>query len=161
MARPDDLEIEQDLAFQRREWRFQRIGFFVLVLFVVGALLGLFGSGPLSRAEARTGGLIVKYERLTRVYRDTRLTIEMPPATSYELGLDRNSFDRMRIERVHPEPAGIEIGANEVRFRFDPPGAGDGPLTAIFEITLRAPGLHRINLRAGNATASFNQFVFF
>lgn len=57
IRRVGELEIEEDLDFQRRMWRLQQIGWALLVLVVVAALLGLFGKGPLSRAVASRVGV--------------------------------------------------------------------------------------------------------
>lgn len=39
-----DVELAQDLAFHRRELRAERIGWAVMLMIVLLALLGLFGS---------------------------------------------------------------------------------------------------------------------
>jgi hypothetical protein len=46
--RVGDLEVNQDLDFQRHVWWFQRIGLVGMALVVVAALLGLFGGGDSS-----------------------------------------------------------------------------------------------------------------
>ena len=63
--RVGDLEISQDLTFQRRSWIVQRVGWVMLALLILAALGGLFGPGPLSRARAgpHDGPLWVEYQR--------------------------------------------------------------------------------------------------
>lgn len=53
MARPDhsDLHnrhypVEEDMALQRRVWRFERIGWYALLLLIGLSLAGLFSKGP-------------------------------------------------------------------------------------------------------------------
>jgi hypothetical protein len=60
------MEIETDLEFQRRVWRVPRVGWLIIGAAVVAALLGLFGTGPLSRASTDGGGLTVEYDRFAR-----------------------------------------------------------------------------------------------
>lgn len=43
--------IKEDMAFQRATWRAQRIGWLILWLIVVLALLGLFSDGLLSTSS--------------------------------------------------------------------------------------------------------------
>ena len=43
--RAGDLEIVEDLSFQRREWRVQRGGWVVMAVLILLALLGLTGRG--------------------------------------------------------------------------------------------------------------------
>ena len=58
-----DLEVGQDLDFQRREWAVQRVGWGAMALVILAALLGLFGSsGPLSRAATNAADDLVRLE---------------------------------------------------------------------------------------------------
>ncbi|HXW04799.1 MAG TPA: hypothetical protein VD833_06185 [Vicinamibacterales bacterium] len=127
------LEIDQDLVFQRREWRVQRVGWWALCLFVVAALAGVFGEGPISRTRAEGTGLSAEYDRFIRTGRPTRLTASWSPAGGEaSLRLDRAYFDRVRLEQVTPAPLQVEIGASDVRLRFAAGGAR--PFTVVVEI---------------------------
>jgi hypothetical protein len=44
LKRIGDVEINQDLDFQRRCWTVQRIGWIVMAVLVLSALLGVFGA---------------------------------------------------------------------------------------------------------------------
>ena len=50
-----ELQIEQDMGFQRTEWVVQRAGWVGMALLILAALVGLLGRGPLSAAVARAG----------------------------------------------------------------------------------------------------------
>lgn len=39
--------VEDDMRMQQRVWRFERVGWYALVLVVLLGLAGLFGNGPL------------------------------------------------------------------------------------------------------------------
>jgi len=52
--RAGDLEIDEDLSFQRREWRVQRGGWVVMAVLILLALLGLTGRGPIRQPTAGT-----------------------------------------------------------------------------------------------------------
>ncbi|MEN5223510.1 MULTISPECIES: hypothetical protein [Pseudomonas] len=39
--------VEEDMRMQQRVWRFERVGWYALVLVVLLGLAGLFGNGPL------------------------------------------------------------------------------------------------------------------
>lgn len=48
-----DLDIDEDLNFQNKEWLVQRVGTWLLFAVVLGAALGLTGmGGPLSKGQA-------------------------------------------------------------------------------------------------------------
>lgn len=47
-----DLEISQDLEFQKRSWTIQRVGWVVIALLILAGLLGVFGKGIAADATA-------------------------------------------------------------------------------------------------------------
>ncbi|MEP7151377.1 MAG: hypothetical protein ABI856_06680, partial [Nitrospira sp.] len=63
------IQIEQDLPFQYRQWRLERIGQVLLACCIVAALLGLFGHNPLSTTTGQTsdGRLSIHYDRFARI----------------------------------------------------------------------------------------------
>ena len=75
----DRLGIDQDVPFQQRAWRYQRLAWGVFGLTLIGALLGLFGQGPLADASIvdATGTVRLDYERLTRFDRLMHLTVSL------------------------------------------------------------------------------------
>jgi len=111
--RVGELEIEEDLDFQRRMWRVQQIGWALLVLVVVAALLGLFGKGPLSRAVAGRAGVPfqVEYERFGRYKAPMRMTIHIGPGVAEQgqirLWLAREYLEAIQIQQIVPEPADV------------------------------------------------------
>ncbi len=44
--------VEEDIGFQRKVWRFERIGWYALLLIIVLTLAGVFSKGPLSSKHA-------------------------------------------------------------------------------------------------------------
>jgi hypothetical protein len=70
MSRKDRaLDIEEDLAFQKREWLVQRVGVALLLGFVAAAALGMTGmGGPVSHGEAGERGapVHVEFDRFVR-----------------------------------------------------------------------------------------------
>ncbi|HEV2128712.1 MAG TPA: hypothetical protein VGR22_08850, partial [Thermomicrobiales bacterium] len=63
-----DLEVDEDIEFQEREWKVQRVGWALMLVVIVLALVGLFGTGPLSAVEreADDGTLVLEYQRFVR-----------------------------------------------------------------------------------------------
>ncbi len=160
------LEIDQDLTFQRREWRMQRIGRGLLIAVVGAALAGLFGGGPLSSARARTpdGRIDVRFERFLRFRAPTRIEIALQPlpaAGPIELRLARGYFDGLRLVQAVPEWEGIDIGERDVALRFAAPRHG-GPFTLVIDVEPIRPGrlAGALHLTDGSRVA-FTQFVYF
>ena len=108
MTAPRSLEIDEDVAFQRKEWRFQRVGLAALFLFVLAALLGLTGmGGPLSRGEAgdSNGPLRVEYERFVRRGSSSKVTLHVHGATgAIRFWVSAPYLEHVQIDSVAPAP---------------------------------------------------------
>jgi hypothetical protein len=119
-----DLQVDEDLDFQRREWAFQRAGWVVLLLLVVAAALGLFGSGPLSDALAEDGSgtLRVEYERFARFHGPATVKVELGPGSVTQdearLVLSRRFVERIAQLEIAPEPDQAEMGADTFTYVF-------------------------------------------
>jgi hypothetical protein len=117
------LDLEEDLEFQQRSWQIQRVGWALMALATLAALLGLFGSGPLSRATAgrEPDGLQVEYARFTRVSAPGTLRIRVPAragADGFSLSLSRVYLEQMRVESVLPVPTAIEARPDDILYVF-------------------------------------------
>ena len=52
----DEVEVGEDLDFQRKWWRFENFAWVIFSLIIVLDLCGVFGRGPVAKAERRDGG---------------------------------------------------------------------------------------------------------
>ena len=162
--RVGDIEVAQDLEFQRHEWVLQRALWVAIAILLLAALAGLFGSGPLSRAEAVTTGLALDYERLARRHAPHELTVEVGPEATTDgtvaLWIDQTYLDGYRVESIMPEPESVETGAQRVVFRFAV-GDVDAPAQVVFALEPErvGPNQGRLGL-AGGPELAFRQFVF-
>lgn len=134
-------------------------------MFVLAALLGLFGGGPLSHtATADPGGALrVEYERFLRVGAPHRLVIRAQPTKGggqpLRLQIDRAYVDAMTIERVQPEPESMEFGPAEVTLQF---GAAAGEIAILIDAEPRHAGREHARIRASNGgTVAIRQFIYF
>jgi hypothetical protein len=114
--------IKEDMAFQRATWRTERIGWTVLWLIVVLALLGLFSNGLLSSAsvESPAGDLRVTYERFQRSGAPTEIKLEVAPQSERQIAIriSRQMLDALTIESITPTPQAERGTANGVEFVF-------------------------------------------
>lgn len=123
-ARIGDLEISQDLQFQRREWVVQRVGWLVMTALLVAALAGLFGTGPLSKTTAgdQASPLQAEYYRFWRMASPMPLRLRIAPslAGQGEVGVwvSRAYLEAMRVESITPEPARVEAGTDHFVYVF-------------------------------------------
>jgi len=151
VQRVGDLEIGEDIAFERKEWRFQRIGTLVLLGFVLLSGLGLTGSGPLSAASVTSadGLLSVRYDRFDRMQAPSKLRITLSPAVLQEheiqIWVDSDYLSAIQLEQIMPEPESVEIGDERLIFTFSV-SAESMPSTIEFEIRPDKLGLKSAHL---------------
>ena len=100
--------VQEDMSMQQRVWRFERVGWYVLVAMVLLALAGLFGNGPLSDAEvvSQDGRVRVEYQRLSRSGTTDSLFITVQGASGQpvEVQLEGSLLRDASIETLQPEP---------------------------------------------------------
>ena len=133
-----DLQLQSDLAHERREWRVQRFGWVLLALFCGSALAGLLGPGPLSKAHAGKIGseLFIEYHRNIRKHAPSSLKIFCRPNSNREqfsITLDRGFLEKIKIERIQPEPANTVAAGDNYIFRFGSSGNSEQVVTFHFE----------------------------
>lgn len=140
-----DLEVDQDVRFEKLEWRGQILGRVLMVLIVLGALLGFFGAGPLSLEEARdeTGNLSVIYEHFGRRGATTNLTVAIDSAAftsgETEVWLSSDYLGQMQVDAVTPPPDQVTVQDDGYIYTFlvDQP---EDALTVTFNFTIDAMG---------------------
>ena len=125
------IQIEEDLTYQRREWRFERAGWAVMVVLLLAGLLGLFGYGPLSRTRAGTQGtLMVSYDHLQRASAPTEYRFQAAPSLArngqLRLRFDDALLDEVEMESILPEPVQMRAGPGYTEFVFAMDGT-EGP----------------------------------
>ncbi|HEV2106871.1 MAG TPA: hypothetical protein VGR16_01265 [Thermomicrobiales bacterium] len=143
--RVGDLEIDEDLAFTRREWTIQRVGWGVMLLIVVAALLGLFGTGPLSDATAGGAeeGLRINYSRFIRHDGESTLELQVDPGQvengEVEVWIANGYLDAVQVQQIMPVPAEVRAAGDGKIFVFavaDPLG----PVSATFLLSPQGIG---------------------
>jgi hypothetical protein len=112
--------LDTDQRFHELEWRIERVGWLVLALFLVLALAGLFGGGPLSRAHVQGAEAGVDYERFVRQGSPTELVIT---PTSGAHGISRveitaDYLEAFRIDSITPEPTTVRIAGERLVYEF-------------------------------------------
>lgn len=164
--RGSDLEISQDLTFQRRSWAVQRCGWVLLALFILAALLGLFGPGPLSRAMAgqQDGPLWAEYHRFWRLQSPMSLRLHFgPDATRHgqvRVWLSRSYLEAMSVQHVTPQPQRVEAGPERLTYVFTL-STPARPTAVTFHLEAEAPG--SVPGQAGlenGPVVSFRHFIY-
>jgi hypothetical protein len=162
-ARIGDLDISEDIEFQRRSWKVQRVGWGAIGLIVAAAIAGGFGSGPVASARVHSIALEIEYERLTRRHASTELTVRVlaPVAgNALRVVIDNRYLERIQISDIVPPPIRREGARDRTAFVFEArPGAVPDRIVFRVKPEHAGPAQARIALDGGEALA-FHSFVF-
>lgn len=119
------LEIDEDLRYQRRAWIIQRVGWLLMALLILAALLGLTGNDGLladGHAESSDGTLKIDYRRLARKASpsDIRISLqaEAIEGDQVRLWVAQGFFDGFQVENVVPEPESVAVDDERVLYTF-------------------------------------------
>ena len=124
MSEPDytGLQVAEDMRIKRWSWRGEVIQYIALALLLAAGLLGVFGSGPLSRTKAssRGGGVVVEYERFQRIGAPARLHVRLAAIDGdAALRFDPALLKDWEVEAVSPEPSAVRAAEEGVTYSFD------------------------------------------
>jgi hypothetical protein len=166
LKRIGDLEIDEDIQWERGEWIFERIGWGLMALFVLIALAGLFGSGPISRRTAghEGGPFWIDYNRFARYHSPEEMVVHIDSqviaAGELRLVIEGDFLTTAHINVITPEPHTVELSANRAIYSW-PVTDADG----LLRITFHYHSTHyfetnsRLGL-AGDELFEVSQFIF-
>jgi hypothetical protein len=161
IAVKDGLQIDDDHAFERADWRAQRIGWAIMALVVALAVAGVMGRGRFSRARIAFGvGDTLAVDRITRhnAPAELRLKLRSVAANSLFVDVSRAFLDDVDIRSISPEPAEIMPQTASTRYLFESDGSGPVELAFVY-----APNGYWRNggwiSVAGAAPVAFSQVV--
>lgn len=167
--RVGDLEINENLKFQRRDWAVQRIGWAVMAVFVIAALLGLFGGTGSLRGEAKGGSgdaaVSVSYERYLRFMKPTTLEIQVGEEAGkngkISVWVDRRYLDGLQIQQITPQPSSAKSGAERLTYVFEVDDP-DKATTVSFDLLPQQKfGVLKGRVGVGDGEpVSFGQFIY-
>jgi hypothetical protein len=166
MSQTRSLDVQHDDAFQKSEWRIQRVGWAAWSAIVIAALAGLLGTGPLSHADssASDGSLSVKYDRFLHYHKPAVLEVLVNSRAEDDqplrLKLSRSFLDRIQILRIEPEPEEQSLAENGVIYAFTQEGAPD-LFKVLFHFEYEKFGNTTGSVELiGGGSAGFQQFVY-
>ncbi len=156
----NEVAVGEDLDFQRKWWRFENAAWVIFTLIIILDLAGLFGRGPIAKAERRTadGTMDVKYERIERTDSPSIMSIEFGPSAiqqgKIQLYVSSSLVKSLGTQRVIPAPQNTVIGEGGLTYTFPatkPPASVDlalqpsGP--GIYDFTVGVVGGQPVHAR--------------
>lgn len=157
------LQIDQNERFQRREWRFERIGWGILGVFVLAGLVGLLGTGPLSWAAARSeqGLVTVEYQRIAHHEADDSVSLVFAADAAEEgtisVELTGSWVAGVDMQGISPQP--VEERAVPGGVVFDIAVERPGPTSVLIGFRAQEYGTLEATVAVRGDTTSFTQLV--
>lgn len=155
--------VRENMAYQLRIWRFERCGWYVLVLLVVLGLLGMFSRGVISSREVRSddGYLRAEYEMFHRNGSTNAMKISLSgkPDATLEVDIGGELLEGFSVETLQPQPLRSRNSGQGMRLWLQADGQGQATLY----LTLRGDGLGLFRSRLqspGSAGVELVQFIF-
>ena len=149
------LDVSDDRVWQERFWTIQRIGWLVMALFILAALLGATGKGgPLAKASVQTAGGTIDYPRITRWQSAEDVIVHLPASASGEVELlaSPGFAEVYSIDSIVPQPSAARTTPAGHLFTFD--ATGGGPKEIILHVTAGKPVIGQpVMVRIGQSVA--------
>jgi hypothetical protein len=145
----DQIAVGEDLEFQRKWWRFERIVWSIFVVILICDLLGLFGRGWLAKATQTTpdGALKLNYERIERADTPSIMTLHFNDAAIQDgkihLFVSESVTRPLGAQRIAPEPMISAVGDAGNTYTF---AATHGPATVQIALEPSFPGEHHFHI---------------
>lgn len=162
--KPHGLDIHDNERFAKRESFAERVGWLVMAVVVVAALLGLFANGPLSHRTVESDGVTVGYQRFARNQGHTTLEVEAQATAAsqgnVEVWVSQRFLESYHLEEVRPDPESTTTRSGGLVFAFPVEGT-DTPVKATFSLRPEHAGRHHGEVAVGDGRpATFTQLVY-
>jgi hypothetical protein len=129
-------------------------------LFFIGSVLGAFGGGPLSRAEAvdPAGQLRIAYERISRYGTRSRLQVYAGGSgIAVTVTLDHALLEAFQLRQIVPAPLSAQLAGDGVEFTFARDATAMVPI--VFELESTQAGRVGGTIRSGGSAVALRQFI--
>jgi len=155
--------VDEDIALQRSIWRFERVGWYFLVVVVLVTLCGLFSHGLLSSTTVTSAqkDLTVEYERFHRSGSVNPMIIRSrgAPGKSHTIILGTAMMERFSIDSQQPQPVSSSGTGQGLRLTLT--GDDHGESTLYLAWRSDGLGLVKSGIRVeGGGQVSVNQFIY-
>lgn len=146
----NEVAVGEDLEFQRKWWRFERIIWPILLAIVVIDMLGGFGRGWLAKAQKSTPdkAMTLQYERIARASTPSVMTFKFTEKAIHDsrivLYVSDSVVKPLGAIRIAPQPAMSNVGDGGITYVFP---ASKGPSMVQIQLEPSFPGPHPFTVR--------------
>jgi hypothetical protein len=156
------LQIEPDARYFNENFlKIQKFGFAIMLLLILAALLGLFGSGLFSYTIKTHGNLNIIYEKFIRQQASTVLNINVHSQCDKEniVSISKTFFKNVSIKSITPTPYKEVSTSNSIQYSFFCDNSING-LQIMLVIEPETFGLLQGSVEVNNNQIQLTQFVY-
>jgi hypothetical protein len=113
------LPIDDEISLHRKGWVIQRIGWILMFAFLIAAILGLFGEGPLSSKKIQAGNISVEYERFCRYEHGMEIRLQSAGENISKVSIPQTYLKSFRLGTIVPEPEKQIATAGSIQYQFE------------------------------------------
>jgi hypothetical protein len=153
-------DFHDEQHFHEREWATQRVGWGLLVIFLLFGFAGAFGDGPLADKTIETPEGRIEFERFVRRNATTQWKITPQLGNTPQtirVAIDSAFIDKFQIREITPKPERELVVEGAVTFEFDAPTSSG---RIVFHIEAQHTGRPIGTLRIGGASAVVSQLIY-
>ncbi|MFD2245187.1 hypothetical protein [Pontibacter ruber] len=160
----EGLEIQEDINLASKTWTLQRIGWVVMLLIVISAVLGFTGGGGVAginnmKVGGEAEGMQLEYERFLRweAPAEFKVTLFDVQAPEQQLRFSKDFYEKLQVEQVVPEPKEVQVGKDYITYTFNSEG---DEARMIFYLKPQQPGQLQVAVDNGRKKITLSQFVY-
>lgn len=149
-----DVAVGEDLEFQRKWWKFERVIWIFFLLILACDVLGVFGRGWLAKAKRSTPdqALTLSYERIERASTPSMMTLRFGPSAVHDrriqVFVSESVIRSLGARRISPEPQTSVLTAQGITYTFL---ATPAPTTMEIQLQPSFPGTHHIRVQVAGS----------
>jgi hypothetical protein len=132
-----NLQLDENLHQHKKGWIIQKIGWAVLYAALIMAILGLFGTGPLSYKTQTANGNSVEYERFLRYEGEAEMTFDITEVKdTITLQVPQHYMEYVHLQSITPLPLGNQTIDGQTTYFFK----GQGTASIHCALMAKKPG---------------------
>jgi hypothetical protein len=146
----EEVAVGEDLEFQRKWWKFEHAVWIFFTLLLMLTLAGVFGRGPIAKAERRPidESIDVKYDRIQRTGTPSIVTVNFRSSAirndKVDLFVSGSMVKELGAQRVVPSPERAVVGGDGLTYTFPVSGL---PSYVEFALEPTGPGLRHLTIQ--------------
>lgn len=151
------LQLEDEIDLHEKGWVAQRIGWLLMLIMLVAASLGLFGTGWLSYATQMAGNSHVSYERFGRFELPMQITIRSQADEGrLTVSIPQSYLQCFKVSQITPEPSDRKTENGSTVYTFE----GDDEITAQFHLEPETVGTVRTGIHVNGSLFTLSHFIY-